>query len=52
MTPAPLATLAYVPLKLGYATVGLVAGGVGWVLSGGDRQVAEAIILADESYRS
>ena len=39
-----LATLAYVPLKLSYAAVGLVAGGVGWALSGGDSRVAGAAL--------
>lgn len=39
-----LATLVYGPVKLLYATGGLVIGGLAWGLSGGDAQVAKAVI--------
>ncbi len=39
-----LATLIYGPVKLVYATGGLLIGGLAWGLSGGDAQVARAVI--------
>ncbi len=41
---AALSTLIYGPVKLCYATMGLLIGGMGWGLSGGDTQVLEAIV--------
>lgn len=41
---AALATLFYGPAKLLYATGGLLFGGIAWGLSGGDNQVAHAVI--------
>ena len=41
---AALSTLLYGPVKLCYATLGLVIGGAGWGLSGGDQAVLEAIV--------
>lgn len=40
-----LCSLVYGPVKLTYATLGLVFGGFGWALSGGDRDVMEAVIM-------
>ncbi len=39
-----LATLFYAPVKLVYATTGLLIGGIAWGFSGGDAQVAKAVI--------
>lgn len=39
-----LASAVYAPLKLVYATCGLVAGGLAWVLSGADDDVAMRVI--------
>jgi len=39
-----LATLVYGPVKLVYATCGLVFGGIAWGLSGGDSQVLTAVV--------
>ena len=41
---AALSTLLYGPLKLTYATLGLLIGGSAWGLSGGDQQVLEAVV--------
>ena len=41
---AAVATLVYGPVKVVYATLGLVFGGFAWALSGGDSDVANAII--------
>ena len=43
---AALSTLLYGPAKLGYATLGLLFGGVSWGLSGGDQQVLDSVITA------
>jgi hypothetical protein len=42
---AAVATFLYVPLRVLFAGSGLLFGGVGWGLSGGDAQVAAAIAL-------
>jgi hypothetical protein len=39
-----LCTLVYGPLKLTYATLGMLVGGMAWGLSGGDEQVLESVI--------
>jgi len=41
---AALSTLIYGPVKLAYATLGLLVGGAAWGLSGGDQQVLESIV--------
>lgn len=41
---AALATLPYGPVKIVYATGGLVFGGLAWAFSGGDHHVLEAVI--------
>lgn len=43
---AALSTLIYGPVKLTYATLGLLFGGVSWGLSGGDQQVLDSVITA------
>jgi len=43
-TAAALCTLLYGPLKIVYAGLGLIFGGVAWGLSGGDSQVASSVI--------
>lgn len=37
---AGLASLLYTPTKVAYASLGVVVGGLGWIFSGGDGQVA------------
>lgn len=39
-----LCSVLYAPVKIVYATGGLLVGGMGWALSGGDNDVAKAII--------
>ena len=41
---AALATLVYGPVKITYATLGLVFGGVAYGLSGGDAEVLHAVV--------
>lgn len=41
---AALSTLIYGPVKLVYATLGLIIGGSAWGLSGGDQSVLEAVV--------
>ena len=41
---AALSTLIYGPVKLAYATLGLLVGGAAWGLSGGDQQVLESVV--------
>jgi len=41
---AALSTLIYGPVKLTYATLGLIVGGFAWGLSGGDQQVLESVV--------
>jgi hypothetical protein len=43
---AALSTLIYGPVKLCYATLGLVVGGAAWGLSGGDSDVLYSIVTA------
>jgi hypothetical protein len=43
-TAAALTSLIYGPVKVCYATLGLVIGGVAWGLSGGDGEVMNAIL--------
>jgi len=43
---AALSTLIYGPVKLCYATLGLVVGGFAWGLSGGDTEVLDSVITA------
>jgi hypothetical protein len=43
-TAAALTSLIYGPIKVCYATLGLVFGGMAWGLSGGDSDVMNAII--------
>lgn len=38
-----LANVFYVPVKVGYAAVGGITGGLAWALTGGNRAVAERI---------
>jgi len=39
-----LCSLVYGPVKVVYATLGLVFGGFAWALSGGDSDVADAVL--------
>jgi hypothetical protein len=39
-----LVTLLYAPVKLAYATGGLVVGGLAWAFSGGDAEVANVVL--------
>jgi len=41
-----LSTIIYGPVKLTYATLGLLIGGAAWGLSGGDPQVLDSVITA------
>jgi len=41
-----LTTLIYGPVKICYATLGMVFGGAAWGLSGGDPQVFDSVITA------
>jgi hypothetical protein len=41
---AGLSTLLYAPVKLVYATAGVVFGGIAWGLSGGDSEVMMAVM--------
>ena len=41
---AALSTLIYGPVKIVYATMGLLFGGVAWGLSGGDSAVMSAVV--------
>ncbi len=41
-----LSTLVYGPVKLAYATLGLLIGGTAWGLSGGDPQVLDSVMTA------
>jgi hypothetical protein len=43
---AALSTLIYGPVKLCYATLGLLVGGTAWGLSGGDAEVLDSVITA------
>ena len=43
-TASALSSLVYGPLKILYATGGLIVGGLGWMFSGGDGEVAKMII--------
>jgi len=40
-----LSTLVYGPVKIVYATLGSVIGGIAWGLSGGDADVLEAVLM-------
>jgi hypothetical protein len=40
---AALATLVYAPVKVVYATGGLIVGGLAWAFSGGDSEVAAVV---------
>jgi hypothetical protein len=42
---AAFASLLYAPVKLVYATLGVVLGGIAWGLSGGDAEVKNAVIM-------
>jgi len=42
---AALSSLVYGPIKIVYATLGTVIGGIGWGLSGGDSEVLNAVLL-------
>ena len=39
-----LSTIVYAPLKLAYATMGVVFGSIGWGLSGGDSRIMQTVI--------
>ena len=41
---AGIGTLIYSPVKVVYATCGLIFGGAAWGLSGGDRDVLDAVV--------
>lgn len=43
---AALSTLLYGPVKITYATLGLVIGGTAWGLSGGDQAVLDSVVTA------
>jgi hypothetical protein len=38
-----VANLVYIPAKIGYAAIGSVTGGLGYVLTGGNREVADRV---------
>jgi hypothetical protein len=38
-----IGTLIYAPIKIGYAALGGVTGGMGWALTGGDTEVATRV---------
>jgi hypothetical protein len=42
---AALCSLVYGPVKIVYATLGLVFGGMAWGLSGGDSEVRDAVVM-------
>ena len=39
-----ISSLIYGPIKIVYATCGVVIGGLGWAISGGDGEVAKAVM--------
>lgn len=39
-----LASLVYGPVKLAYATTGLLVSGIAWAFSGGDKEVAKVVL--------
>lgn len=41
---AAICSLVYGPVKIVYATLGLVFGGMAWALSGGDADVLDAVV--------
>ena len=41
-----VANVFYIPAKLGYAVLGGVTGGLGYALTGGNKQVAERVWVA------
>jgi hypothetical protein len=41
-----VANIFYIPVKLGYALLGGVTGGLGYVLTGGNEQVAQRVWVA------
>ena len=41
---AAISTLVYGPLKILYATCGLIFGGLAWGISGGDNDVMKAVV--------
>jgi len=43
-TAAALTTLVYGPVKVAYAALGVVFGGIAWGLSGGDKDVMSAVV--------
>jgi hypothetical protein len=43
-TAAALSSLIYGPIKILYATGGVIVGGLGWAFSGGDAEVAKTVI--------
>ena len=43
-TASALSSLIYGPAKIVYATGGVLVGGLGWIFSGGDGEVAKSII--------
>ena len=43
-TAAALSSLIYGPVKVTYATLGLIIGGIAWGLSAGDSEVMNAIL--------
>jgi hypothetical protein len=38
-----VANLVYIPAKIGYAAIGSVTGGLGYILTGGNREVADRV---------
>ena len=42
---AALSSLVYGPVKLAYAALGGIIGGIAWGLSGGDSEVKDAVIM-------
>jgi hypothetical protein len=43
-TAAAVSSLIYGPVKIGYALCGIVVGGLAWVFSGGDGEVAKTVM--------
>ena len=41
---AAVTSLLYGPIKIGYALGGVVVGGLGWIFSGGDSDVAKTVM--------
>ena len=43
-TASALSSLIYGPCKIAYAATGVIVGGLGWIFSGGDSEVAKTVM--------